>query len=224
MSDTRRNSGSGTRDSGEHTPIDLDAAIDVVAREMTRMEPSAALRARVLERIEQETRRPGPVLPRWAWAGGAAVMLVAVATGLWLTRPMPGPRGSEGTVAQQRAAAPIVPDRSVPRPSVQTGSEPGANTGSRPAGLLERSPSAPRMPLSGAQSIADAAAGPLMEDAALVPPLADIEPLGFSTVEPAPLHVRIVDVAPLDLVPTIDIPSLHPGPTDPQSADPKKEK
>jgi hypothetical protein len=31
-------------------------------------------------------------------------------------------------------------------------------------------------------------------------------------------------VAPLDALPTIDIPSLNPGSTDTQSADPKKEK
>jgi len=207
-------------------PADLDSVIDAVAREMTRMEPSAALRARVLERIELDRRRPGVALSRWAWAGAgvAAVTALAVATGLWLTRPMPGPRGSEGTVAEQRAAAPIVPGQSLPRPAVQTGSEPGLMPSS-PAGQPAPGAGAHRVRATrGALTIAGNAAEAIAESPALVPPLADIEPLGFSTVEPAPLHVRVVEIAPLDLVPTIDIPSLNAGSTDTQSADSKKEK
>ena len=215
---------SGIQDSGEHTPIDIDAAIDVVAREMTDVDPSAAMRAQVLERIEQGRRRPGLVLPRWAWAGVAATMVLAVATGLWLARPVQGPGGSEGTVAEQRAAGPKLANATAPRPSARPGTGPGP-TAASPAGRPALSARAQLGPAThGAQSAVGTAAGAVAEDDALVPALAAIEPLRLSAVEPAGLHIPGVEVAPLGALPTIDIPSLNPGSTDAQSADPKKEK
>jgi len=239
MSDTTRDSGlppspgpqvpgfgvaSGIRGSGEHTPIDIDAAIDVVAREMTDLEPSSALRAQVLERIQQGRRRPGLVLPRWAWAGVSSVVVLAVATGLWLTRSVPGAGGSERTVAEQRAAGPKSPDRTPPRQVAQAGGEPGATAASRAGRPALSARAQPGLATRGAQSAVETSAGAVAEDDALVPALADIEPLRFSTVEPAALHVPSVEVAPLDALPTIDIPSLNPGSTDIRSADLKKEK
>jgi hypothetical protein len=201
----------------------LDAAIDVVAREMTGLEPSSALRVRVLERIEQDRLRPGFAIPRWAWAGVAAVLVVAVATGLWLTRPVPGPGDSDGIVAERRAPAPTSSDRTPPRQVAQAGGEPGAMP-SPPAGQPAPGARALRVPTRGAQAMAWAPAGAVAEHDALVPALADITPLGFSTVEPAPIDVPGVDVNPLRAVPSLDIPSLNPGSADTQSADPKKEK
>jgi hypothetical protein len=64
----------------------------------------------------------------------------------------------------------------------------------------------------------------VFQDRHLVPALAEIEPLRFSTVEPHPLQLAAVEVAPLAALPSIDIPSLGPGSNDIQSADPKKEK
>ena len=215
---------SGIQDSGEHTPIDIDAAIDVVAREMTDLEPSAAMRARVLERIEQDRQRPGFALPRWAWAGVAATMVLAVATGLWLTRPLAGPNGLEGTVAERRAPAPKSSDRTPPRQVAQAGGEPGATAASRAGRPALSARAQPGLATRGAQSAVETSAGAVAEDDALVPALADIEPLRFSTVEPAALHVPSVEVAPLDALPTIDIPSLNPGSTNTQPADLTKEK
>jgi hypothetical protein len=202
----------------------LNAAIDIVSREMTEAEPSGDLRARVLERIERNRRRPGVALPRWAWAGVAAVALLAVATGVWLTGPVPGPRGSEGTVAEQRAAGPNLAHATVAQPSGRAAGGP-ATTGEFPAGRTDSGSRAQRLPgTRGAQSIAGPSAGAVAEDDALVPALADIEPLRFPAVEPAALHIPGVEVAPLDALPTIDIPALNPGSTDIRSADPKKEK
>ena len=59
---------------------------------MTEFEPSGALRARVLERIEQGRRHASPAVPRWAWAGAAAAVVLAVATAVWVARPVTGPR------------------------------------------------------------------------------------------------------------------------------------
>jgi hypothetical protein len=202
----------------------LDAAIDLVAREMTDREPSAAMRAQVLERIEQGRRGPGLVLPRWAWAGVAATMVLAVATGIWLTRPLAGPNGSEGLVAERRAPAPTSSDRTPTGQVAQAGGEPGA-TAASPAGRPTLSARAQPGPATrGAQSAGATSAGAAVEDDVLVPALADIEPLRFSPVAPAALHVPSVEVAPLDPLPTIDIPSLNPGSTNTQPADLKKEK
>jgi hypothetical protein len=202
----------------------LNAAIDIVALEMTAAEPSAALRARVLERIERDRRRPGLGLPRWAWAGVAAVMMVAAATGIWLTRQVQQPASPEGSVAGQRAAGPNLADATLPRPSGRAGGGP-ATTSEPPTGRTDSGVRTQRLPgARGARSIAGSSVGAVTENDALVPALADIEPLRFSAVEPAALHIPGVEVAPLDALPTIDIPALNPGSTDTQSADPKKEK
>jgi len=202
----------------------LDAAIDVVAREMTEVDPPASLRAQVLERIEQGRRRPGLVLPRWTWTGLAATMVLAVATGLWLTRPMPEPRGSKDIVAAQRGGRSDMTVAALSRPPAQPGGEPGA-TAASPAGRTGSGVYAQRVSATpGTRSTMGTDAGEVADGGALVPALAEIEPLRFSTFEPAALHIPGVEVAPLDARPTIDIPSLNPGSTDIRSADLKKEK
>lgn len=199
----------------------LDDAIDVVAREMTGLEPSAALRALVLERIDQGRSRTGLIVPRRAWAGVAAVAVLAVATGLWLTRTLPQPNEPQSSVAASRTAA---PGGASPREVEQTRTDPAATSAS-PAGsplLIARSG---QMAASrGAQPATATGPEAVMDAAALVSALPDIEPLRLSNVGPAPLDVAGVVVAPLDPVPTIDIPSLNAGSTDTQSADPNKEK
>jgi hypothetical protein len=69
-----------------------------------------------------------------------------------------------------------------------------------------------------------AAEADVLQDRHPVPALAEIEPLRFSAVEPHPLQIAAVEVAPLTAMPSIDIPNLGPGSNDTQSADPKKEK
>jgi hypothetical protein len=221
MSDTRRDSGLGTRDAGTRPPIDLDAAIDAVACEMTAVEPSAALRARVLARLERERRRAAAGVPRWAWAGAAAITVLAVATGLWLTRPVPpGPGASESIAAERHADAPGLPGAVAPGPSALQGAAAASPAGvPAPSARNQRAHAA-----RGAQPAAGTVREALAEDEALVPALAVIEPLRFSTVEPTALQIPGVEVAPLDAPPAIDIPSLDPGSTDTQSADPNKEK
>jgi hypothetical protein len=200
----------------ERRPVDderLDSVIDAVAREMTEFEPSGALRAHVFERIEQRRRRPFPAIPRWAWAGSAALLVLAVATAVWITAPMQAPRETEGLVAEQRATRPPVQPAAPPKVAVDS----HAPTAARPVAarpgtrLAARPAAAPR---------ANAAA----DDVIPVPALAEIEPLTFSTVEPDPLRIAAVEVAPLTAMSEIDIPSLNPGANDPQSVEPKKEK
>ena len=67
-----------SRDPHAPTPVpsDLDQAIDAVAREMTRMDAPATMRADVLARIEGGRTRAAAGLPRWAWAAGMAVVVL----------------------------------------------------------------------------------------------------------------------------------------------------
>ncbi len=211
MPDASRDSGFGTRDSGLGTrdPRDvgfdqLDAAIDAVAREMTESEPSAALRARVFDAVEQGRRHHAPVVPRWAWTGAVAAAALAVATTVWINRPLPAPEDASTRAAEQRAAVPV------PQAAAQTA----------PGG-----PGTARVVADRRGRPAPKTAGRAADDfTALVPALAEITPLAFSQVEPAPLDVRGVEVTPLDIAPIPDIPILEPGSTDRRSSDPNKER
>lgn len=213
---------SGNNTHLERQPVDdaqLDAAIDAVAREMTEFEPSGAVRARVLERIEQGRRRSSPAVPRWAWAGAAAAVLLAVATAVWVVSPMRTREVARSAVAGQRpggaAPAPAAPER----PAVQLAAISAA--AASPAGV---STGAARTSRASAVLGSGTVDVNLLEDAHPVPALTEIEPLTFSAVEPDPLQIAAVVVAPLTAMPSIDIPSLGPGSDDIQSIDPKKEK
>jgi hypothetical protein len=198
----------------------LDAAIDAVAREMTEGEPSGALRARVLERIEQGRRHTSPAVPRWAWAGAAAsVLVLAVATAIWVARPVTDPSDARATIAEQRAGGPA---------SLPAGS---AETPVQSAAASIQSPSAEGMPATAARGGravagrgAQAARIEAAQDFNTVPALAEIEPMRFAEVEPAPLHITDVEIAPITEIPSLDVPSLDPDSRDIQIADPKKEK
>jgi hypothetical protein len=214
MSDTRPDSepgtlgpGLGARASTGTAPLDLDSAIDAVAREMTAGEPSGDLRARVLDGIAGG-RRPSP-LPRWSWAAAAAVL--AVAAGVWVVNRPPGAPGEPVRVAASRPSAP-------------SGTPPVTEPAATPA------PATPdtAAPVRTARASAPPAARPVESDAAAdahhVPALAEIDPLSFAAVEPAPLRVGAVEVAALTAIPPIEIPSLGPGPDDNQSAGQNKER
>jgi hypothetical protein len=193
---------------------DLNSAIDAVAREMTEGEPSGALRARVLDRIEQRGRRSSPALPRWTWAGAAAGVALFVAAAVWVARPAQAPRDPQATAAEQRPAGPLLALPGAEGPAVQP-----AATSVRAASLEGMS-----APLARA-SRAVAAQGGLAAGALdAVPALAAIEPLRLASVEPAPLHVADMEISPITEMPAIEIPSLDQGSHDSPSADPKKEK
>jgi hypothetical protein len=220
MSEARRGSGFGTRDSGlgntasnRATPIDLDLAIDAVAREMTDVESPGDLRARVFERIEQERRRPVFALPEWAWAGAAASLLLAILTAIWFARPVQVPGGSDATVAEQRVTSPPVPPAAQPQRPVET-----------PDSSVARPVLAPRGTHPGPLRTVEAGASEMAEETSLVSALAEIQPLKFSTVEPGPLQIADVEVAAFPTMPEIDMPSLNPGTNESPSVDPKKER
>ncbi|MGE5199754.1 MAG: hypothetical protein ACM3H9_08940 [Rhodospirillaceae bacterium] len=190
--------------------------IAAVAREMTEGEPSAALRARVLEQVEHGRRRSLPVVPRWAWARAAAVLTLAVLTGVWVFRPVPAPGGAQTAVAERQAGRPA--------PAAA-----GSERRERPPSAVSPAerPSVTRTAASGRagrDAVARTVQARTFEDTHAVPALAEIEPLRFTAVEPDPLQIAAVEVDPLPPMPAIDIPSLDPGSNDMQSADSKKEK
>lgn len=98
----------------------LDRAIDRVACEMTAGDPHGDLRARVMERVRQDTG--GQARSRHAWAGAmaaAAIVLVALAAyrEMWPSVRRPAPSGP-GVVAS--GPGPGVVAQAPNRPAVHT--------------------------------------------------------------------------------------------------------
>ena len=197
----------------------LDSAIEAVAREMTAFEPSGALRARVLARIEQGRHRTSPAVPRWAWAGAAAGAVLAIAAAVWVVNPLRHQDAAQSTVAGRVAGVPLPAAPGLEHPAVQAAavSSQSASAEGMPAaaGRIRRA-----VALRGAQADVNEAA----EDTNAVPALAEIEPLRFAAVGPAPLHIAVVEITQITEMPSIELPSLDPGSHDIQSADSKKEK
>jgi hypothetical protein len=199
----------------------LDRIIDEVAREMTDVEPSASLPARVLDAIERQHLRPALAVPRWAWAGaGTLVLALALATSIWMTRSAPKPGNAGTSVAEHSASAPLHPE--VTPPATAPGSDRGtaaaaATTASNRGSAMIRAARRAAAPES------RRASGAAAQDDSLVPALAEIAPLAFSQVEPSPLNVHGVEVAPIDIAPLVDIPSLEHGSAEDRSSEPRKE-
>jgi len=190
-------------------PVELDAAIDAVAREMTDAEPSGALRARVLDDIAQAAPRRAAAIPRWAWAGAGAAVVLAVASSVWIaTRPADQVSESIRSVESRPAPRGASP---APRPST----EPGAVVPAAETTLASRA-AAPRTVKASAETRA--------EDSHHLPALAEIEPLRLTSMEPEPLAMDDVELSPFPAMRPIDIPSLDVGSADQTTADPKKEK
>lgn len=176
---------------------------------MTDAEPSGALRARVLDEIGRGRQRPGFAVPRWAWAGAAAALMLGVASSMWLV-PRPADRVREpARVADSRPAPKEV------SPAAQPATEAGTTVPAVVTAALARRVAAPRT--------ATAPDETRDEDSHHLPALAEIQPLSFAAVGPPALQMADVEVPSLTAMPSIDIPSLDPGSTDTTTADPKKE-
>ena len=224
--------GPGIRDSAaRHADVDLDAAIDMVAREMTNLDAPAAWRVRVMDRIGGQ--KDGFRVPFWAlgaprgtWSAAAAMVAIVVAAGVWIEHGelLRGPAVNQVHVADLNNAAPG-PHHPPPPPSTQ--GRAADVVGSGPGHPLDQPLNHMRIRLANptivANAIGEDARGDVAEEADFVHALADIEPLTFSAVGPAALNIPSVEVAPLGAVPTLDVPSLNPGSTDTRSPDPKKE-
>jgi hypothetical protein len=201
----------------------LDSVIDAVAREMTEFEPSASMRARVIERIEQGRRHPSHLVPRWAWTGAAAAVLLAVATAIWVAGPAPARKGATTAAAVQASGGRPPAAATSTRPPARPVSE-SAEAAGTAAGAAAGAATGARINRAATPRRARAASVEPADDVNRVPALADIEPLRFGSVEPDPIRIAAVTVAPFPEMTPIDIPGLGPNSNDTQSADPKKEK
>ena len=208
MADMRRESGVGSRESEPDRTPAFDAAIDDVAREMTAAEPPSALRADVLARIERERtgRQSGLFLPRWAWAGVAAVLVLGIATTAWFARTVPAPGAgqiaSTSMTAAPATSTPATPAATKASPAVQTMTASEQPTPGPRAAL----PAAVEQPVGLPDD-----AGP----AALAGPVAlDIAPLG-----PAAIDIPGLGVNTLGEIEPITVSTIGPGSAEPQRRD-----
>jgi hypothetical protein len=138
------------------------------------------------------------------------MVVLAVATAVWVSRQAPVPGGgAQTTIAERRPAGPAA-------------SEPGARgPAAQPAGVSAAAPSpAGTVAVRGAWAAESDEPG---DAHPVLPALAEIEPLRFTSVEPDPLQIAAVEVTPFPAMDSIDIPSLDLVSKDIQSPDPKKE-
>ena len=197
-------------------PADLDAAIDVVAREMTSGEAPDWLRARVLERIESAAPVHRPSRPVWIWASAAAVITLAIAGSVWLAQRRPatepvarvasaGSPASESVKTAPREGGPSapVPDVTVPEASVALAAS-----------------SSPRAAVRPRRPAVESAA--LTEWRTLQPAAVAIEPLSVESLQPRGVDIAEIGVEPLVDPEPIVIPSLAPGSYDNQLSEPSR--
>lgn len=224
--------GLGNEDSAaRHADVDLDAAIDMVARAMTNLDAPAAWQGRVMDRIGVQKHRfqvPFWALgaPRGSWAAVAAMVAIVVAAGVWIEQGelLRGPAANQVHLADLNIAAPSPRRPPLPPPTPGRAAEAvGSGLGHAPGQPLTRVPIRWANPTIVANAVAEDARGDVADEGGFVPALADIEPLTWSAVGPAALDIPRVEVAPLGAMPTLDVPSLNPDSTGTRSTDPKKE-
>jgi hypothetical protein len=167
----------------------VDAAIDAVARALTARAPDAALRARILARLESP--------PRWRrmWivAPAAAAVTIALAIGLISGRrepdrpirtDVPGVDAPRNSSAQNTPAATAAA-------RADAGAGRSRRAGSESAGL----PNGVAARAAPPSDIASLAASPLVVESIAVDPIDSGDPLTLSRLDaPSPL-----DVAPLSI-------------------------
>jgi hypothetical protein len=142
--------------------------VDDVARRMTAIEPSAPLRAGVLERLDE---RPSPNR-RAPVATAAAAAIVVGAVAIWSVRTRP-----------QDASAPVALARSPTSP--QADAVPEGSVIGRPVHRSEA-----------AASVVDSSDFRAWQERA-VRPLAPPAPLRLEAIQPAAVTIPLLDVAPL---------------------------
>jgi hypothetical protein len=170
---------------------DIDEAIDRTVRDMMDVEPSAALRARVMEQLAQPRSSF-----RWMWiaapVAGFAVLVLAV----WLGGQSPRVTSRPvSTIAELPAArtprfvpAPIAPDAPItaPRPARRSRvPRPGAAAS---VAVVAEADESTVQPLAGPVPI-------------VVARLVARTTMELSPVEPEPIQVKAIEVSPLPDVP-----------------------
>lgn len=170
-----------------HHDDELDAAIDRTVRDMLDVEPSPALRARVMERLERPHSSWG-----WMWIAAPAVAAAILVVLIWL--PAARPRVQTNTVASiaQAPATPPVASHVV----TGAGAAP-LSRGSEPAAPATRQVAA-RGAIPVGMDNPGATVPPLAAPAPMaIAPLETVVASELSPVGPPPLEVTALEVRPL---------------------------
>lgn len=186
------------RDPGRapHAAVDLDAAIDIVARGMIAVESSADVRVRVRERIEAGEERSPILAPRLAWAGAAAVLILAVAAGVWLSRWQSPPETQSPTTPVQMVQHPKPPAASI----------------SAVGGVVR--PAASQTMAAVRPGVVAQPAKRNVEWTGAEPPIGAPDPLVIESIVDAGVDIGDIGVSPLPALDPIEITDLNQGSTD----------
>ena len=199
------------------TNAQLDEAIDQVAREMMDRDTDTAFRARLMERLEapQSGERH---FGRLAWAGGLAVLVLALGTGLWLlkhTQPTEQSASAGRPGSSQAGVAARQPGQSQVAASqtatvAQRLAEAGTSRARSGAGMATRSTNGAR---PGADITQSAAEPPVDRGPA---PLSGPSPIEMESIAPGEIPIRDIGIAPIPEIAPITIPPAATGSGEPQ--------
>lgn len=193
----------------------LDDAIDRTLREMTHLEIDDDGVARVMARVRAAgVRERRTFAPRLAWAGAAALLLVAIAAvySLRSSHPEADVRRVAVTAPPQPSKPPIAA-REIPTPAMSASSTSQATTARHTHGRVVK-------PSSVAHDAADASRRRRPDVRPELPPLES--DIAIADIAPAPLGDALsIDVAPLITpslaVDAIPVPSIDMPPVGPES-------
>jgi hypothetical protein len=184
--------------------VDVDAAIDIVAREMTALDAPTDLKVRVLAEIESAAARTAwwrtPV-----WATAAAAALLAALIWIW-PQPTPTPASQQATVTPSAVTQPSTeqPVRAAVPSSTSASQQ-----------LVVGAPQ--RRPVAGRTVSADVMTASEAESTGT-----DDEPWVVVEMlpDPNPISIGALSVSPVEIT-TLTIPELRIDPVDP-GLDPDK--
>jgi hypothetical protein len=173
-------------------PVEIDAEIDAVARDLTAGEPDGRMRARVLARIgHQQQAMPRVIGWKWALAPAAAALAIAG----WLAwfdwrSPRPEPSRRALSIGQPGTSAPVTENPGPPPEGTATVA-PIDTTPARAAANTERP--RPQRRTTSVELAPFALEPPLDEIAPIV-----IEPIELEAISLAPLRPA-APIQPLEL-------------------------
>ena len=183
------------------TDQQLDEAIDRVAREMMDRDADGGFRARLMARVATTPRVPRSV-GRLAWAAGLAVLVLAVAMGLWMARrPQPTPASAQ-TAAVGPGASP------------STG--PLSPTGSQESVIGRTAAPGPAIVASNAAPSTQTGAAEDRYPESGPAPLVAPHPINLVSIDPAALAITDIGVEPIGEIAPITITPTTAGSGEPQ--------
>jgi hypothetical protein len=166
---------------------DLDAAIDRAVHDMLDVEPSPALRARVMRRLDRPVHSP----TRWMWVAAPLAAAAVLAAALWV--PRQAPISSRPVSVDARVEAPPAHVVSIHADS------PNAPEVSEPRRAGER-----------VIRVATAARATPFQSSVAIAPLQDVPPIGVKTVPYEAVAAEPMVIAPLSPIDPITIEPLSP--------------